>query len=91
MAVRIRLARMGAHKRPCYRVVAADSDMPRDGRFLDLLGTYDPGKTPAEIRLDADKVAAWLGKGAVPTETAGQLIKKSGVLSKPKEEATEVS
>jgi small subunit ribosomal protein S16 len=87
MAVRIRLARIGTHKRPYYRVVAADSAMPRDGRFLDLLGTYDPLKKPAEIKLDEEKVIAWLKKGAIPSETAGQVIKKSGILSKPKDTA----
>jgi len=91
MAVKIRLARIGTHKRPYYRVVAADSQMPRDGRFLELLGTYDPLKTPAEIKLDGEKVAAWLKKGALPTETAKQLIKKSGVLSTAKEETAQAS
>jgi small subunit ribosomal protein S16 len=85
MSVKIRLARHGAHKSPFYRVVAADERMPRDGRFLEVLGTYDPRKDPAEIRLDEEKVMAWLAKGAAPTETAKQLIKKSGIYGKIKE------
>lgn len=85
MAVRIRLTRKGTHKRPFYRVVAADSRMPRDGRFLDILGTYDPLSEPAEIKLDEEKTIAWLKKGATPSDTAKQLIKKSGILSKMKE------
>lgn len=85
MPVKIRLTRQGAHKSPFYRVVAADVRMPRDGRFLEILGTYDPRKDPAEINLDEEKVAAWLGKGAIPTDTVRQLIKKSGIYAKIKE------
>ena len=78
MAVRIRLARGGRKKRPFYRIVAAYSESPRDGRFLEVLGTYDPLKDPAEIRLDQDKVKKWLGKGAKPTQTVRSLIAKAG-------------
>ena len=81
MAVRIRLARGGRKKRPFYRVVAAFSDAPRDGKFLEILGTYDPLKDPAEIKLDAEKVKKWLDRGAEPTDTVRSLIKKAGVLS----------
>ncbi|MEK7851239.1 MAG: 30S ribosomal protein S16 [Deltaproteobacteria bacterium] len=73
--VKIRLARYGAKKKPFYRLVAADSRSPRDGKFIDILGTYDPTKNPAAIKLDKDKVKAWLDKGAQPTETAGQVLK----------------
>jgi len=85
MSVKLRLTRQGAHKSPFYRVVAADVRMPRDGRFLEILGTYDPRKEPAEINLDEAKVASWLGKGAIPTDTVKQLIKKSGIYAKIKE------
>ncbi len=80
MAVKIRLTRKGTHKQPYYRVVAADSRSPRDGRFLDILGTYDPLVKPALIELDREKVASWLKKGATPSETVKSLIKTSGVL-----------
>lgn len=73
--VKIRLARYGAKKKPFYRVVAADSRSPRDGKFLDILGTYDPTKNPAAIKLDRDKVKTWLDRGAQTTETAGQVLK----------------
>ena len=74
--VKIRLARYGAKKKPFYRVVAADSRSPRDGKFIDILGTFDPTKNPAAIKLDGDKVKMWLEKGAQPTDTAGQIIKR---------------
>ncbi len=78
MAVRIRLARGGRKKRPFYRIVAAYSESPRDGRFLEVLGTYDPLKDPAEIKLDADKVKKWLERGAKPTQTVRSLMSKVG-------------
>ena len=87
MAVRIRLMRAGTHKRPFYRVVAADSRMPRNGRFLDILGTYDPLRDPAQIQLDEEKVMSWISKGATPSDTAKQLMKKTGLLVKLKETA----
>jgi len=87
MAVRIRLTRKGTHKAPYYRIVAADSRMPRDGRFLEILGTYDPLQNPAVIQLDEEKVISWLKKGATPSDTAKLLMKKSGLFGKLKETA----
>ena len=78
MAVRIRLTRAGAKKRPFYRLVAADARSPRDGRFLELLGIYDPKKEPPVIKLKEEKIAEWLKRGAQLTETASQLLKKAG-------------
>ncbi len=78
MAIRIRLSRGGRKKRPFYRVVAADSQAPRDGRFLEVLGTYDPLKDPYEFKVDFDKVKKWLGEGAKPTDTVRSLLKKAG-------------
>ena len=77
MAVRIRLARHGRKKRPFYRVVAADSRMPRDGRYIERLGHYDPMAEPAEIRLDLERVDYWLGVGASPSDTVAGLIDKA--------------
>ena len=74
--VKIRLARHGAKKRPFYRIVAADSRSPRDGRFLERLGSYDPTQDPALIEIKQDRLAEWLKNGAQPTETVAQLIKK---------------
>lgn len=79
MAVRIRLRRMGAKKQPFYRVVVADSRSPRDGRFLDTIGTYNPRTEPAEIRIDREKALAWLEKGAEPTDSARSLLSKAGI------------
>ena len=79
MSVKIRLARFGAKKKPFYRVVAADSSFPRDGRFIERLGTYDPRKDPPEITLNGDKIVEWINKGAQPTETVKQLLKQGGV------------
>jgi small subunit ribosomal protein S16 len=83
MAVRIRLARMGAKKNPFYRLVAADSEAPRDGKFLEILGFYDPMKDPVHIKVDEDKVNRWLDKGALITESARAILKKKGVLKVP--------
>lgn len=83
MAVKIRLKRMGAKKKPFYRIVVADSRSPRDGRFIEEIGYYDPLKNPAEIKIDQDKAADWLQKGAQLTDTARALFKKAGVLAKP--------
>ena len=80
MAVKIRLKRMGAKKKPFYRVVVADSRSPRDGRFIEELGYYDPLKDPAEIKIDAEKAAQWLSNGAQPTDTVRVLLKKSNIL-----------
>ncbi len=76
--VKIRLARHGAKKRPFYRIVAADSRSPRDGRFLERLGSYDPTQDPALIEIKQDRLTEWLKNGAQPTETVARLIKKAG-------------
>ncbi|MFH1243286.1 MAG: 30S ribosomal protein S16 [Pseudomonadota bacterium] len=78
MAVRIRLARMGTKKKPFYRLVAADSEAPRDGKFLEILGYYNPMKDPAEIKIHEDKVTYWLEKGALVSESASALLKRQG-------------
>ena len=78
--VKIRLRRLGKKKAPFYRIVVADSRYPRDGRFIEELGYYDPMKEPVDIKVDADKAKEWLGKGAQPTETVKSLLKKSGVI-----------
>ena len=80
MAVKIRLRRMGAKKNPFYRIVVADSRYPRDGRFIEEIGTYDPLKTPADVKIDADKAKQWIANGAQPTETVRALLKKAEVL-----------
>ena len=81
MAVRIRLRRMGAKKRPFYRVVVADSRMPRDGRFIEKVGHYNPMKDPPDIKLDEEKILKWLRCGAKPTETVRSLMRRSGMKS----------
>lgn len=78
MAVRIRLTRKGAKKKPYYRIVAADSEAPRDGRFLEILGLYNPMKDPVEIKLDNEKVNKWLEKGAKASESVSAILKKEG-------------
>ncbi len=78
MAVKIRLARMGAKKRPFYRIVVADSEAKRDGRFLEIIGTYDPNQDPAEVSFKQDRLQDWLSKGAQPTTTVASLIKRVG-------------
>ena len=75
--VRIRLTRLGTNKRPFYRVIATDSRSPRDGRFLEQLGYYDPMKTPKEIKLDLERVKHWIGLGAQPSDTVKSLIRKA--------------
>jgi small subunit ribosomal protein S16 len=80
MSVRIRLKRMGTHKKPYYRLVVADSRSPRDGRFIEMVGTYDPLKKPAEIKVDQTKALDWLKKGAVPSDTVKTLLSKAGVM-----------
>lgn len=77
MAVKIRLTRKGSKKRPFYRIVAADSQAPRDGSFLEVLGTYDPMADPAGIELKKDRVTYWLEQGALPTGTVKQILKKA--------------
>ena len=80
MAVKMRLTRIGAKKAPFYCVIVADSRSPRDGRFIDTIGTYNPLTTPVEIKIDAEKAKKWLGNGAQPTETVKALLKKSGIV-----------
>lgn len=79
MSVRIRLRRMGAKKKPFYRVVVADSRSPRDGRFLDTIGTYDPRTEPAAVRIDREKTLRWLEEGALPTDSARSLLSQAGI------------
>ena len=79
MAVKIRLRRMGAKKAPFYRVVVADSRYPRDGRFIEEIGYYNPMREPAEIKIDAEKAQKWIANGAQPTDTVKPLLKKAGV------------
>ncbi|MBQ3089860.1 MAG: 30S ribosomal protein S16 [Oscillospiraceae bacterium] len=78
--VKIRLRRMGAKKAPFYRIVVADSRYPRDGRFIEQLGTYNPLQEPAEIKIDAERAQAWIKTGAQPTDTVKRLFKTAGVL-----------
>ncbi len=79
MAVKLRLTRVGSKKNPIYRVVAADSRSPRDGRFLEIVGRYNPQTEPSTIELDEAKVKNWLGKGAQPTEAVSRLLKVKGI------------
>ena len=80
MAVKMRLRRLGAKKAPFYRVVVADGRFPRDGRFIEEIGYYNPMTNPAEIKIDAEKAKKWLGNGAKPTDTVKALLKKSGIV-----------
>ncbi len=80
MAVKIRLRRMGAKKAPFYRVVVADSRYPRDGRFIEEIGTYNPLMDPPAINIDVEAAKKWIGNGAQPTETAKSILRKSGVI-----------
>ena len=80
MAFKLRLTRIGAKKNPYYRVVVADSRFPRDGRFIEILGTYNPMVEPAEIKIDAEKAQKWIKNGAQPTDTVKALLKKSGAI-----------
>ncbi|MGI6364581.1 MAG: 30S ribosomal protein S16 [Bacillota bacterium] len=80
MAVRIRLRRMGAKKRPFYRIVVADSRSPRDGRVIEEIGYYNPITEPADIKVDADRAKAWLSTGAQPSDTVKDLLKKQGII-----------
>ena len=80
MAVKIRLRRMGAKRAPFYRVVVADSKSPRDGKFIEEIGTFDPMKNPAEVKIDVEKAQQWIKNGAQPTDTVKVLFKKSGII-----------
>ena len=82
MAVKIRLNRMGAKKNPFYHIVVADSRAPRDGRFIEVLGNYDPSQNPAVVNVDEEKVLDWMGKGAQPTDTVKNLFSKKGLMAK---------
>ena len=86
MAVKLRLKRMGAKKRPFYPVVAADSRSPRDGKFIELVGTYNPITEPAEIKINEEIALKWLRNGAEPTDTVRDLFKKQGIMKKFHEE-----
>ncbi len=80
MAVKIRLKRMGAHKKPFYRVVVADSRSPRDGKFIEEIGYYNPLTDPADVKIDAEAAKKWISNGAQPTDTVKSLFKKSGII-----------
>lgn len=82
MAVKLRLQRFGSHKNPYYRVVASDSTSPRDGRFIDIVGTYNPVANPALISLDEAKIMTWLENGAKPTDTVKNILSKNGIIAK---------
>ena len=86
MALRMRLRRMGAKNNPFYRVVVADARSPRDGRFVDEIGYYNPTTDPATIKIDAEKALEWLRKGAQPTDTVRVLLKRAGVLDRQQQQ-----
>jgi small subunit ribosomal protein S16 len=81
MSVKIRLARYGTKKKPFYRIVVANNEAPRDGRFLELVGTYDPQGDPAPVTLKRERIQKWIRKGAIPTATVKNLLKKQGFFS----------
>ncbi|MBI9077497.1 MAG: 30S ribosomal protein S16 [Desulfatibacillum sp.] len=87
MAVKIRLARHGAKKRPYYRIVVADSESPRDGRFIEIVGTYNPVAEPAQIELKDSRVKHWMDKGALPTHTVRTILKNQGFFAEAPQEA----
>ena len=80
--VKLRLKRMGAKKQPSYRIVAADSRAPRDGRFIEILGFYNPRNNPAKIKLDEENILKWLNNGAQPTDTVRSILSKEGIMKK---------
>ena len=80
MAVKIGLRRMGQKKAPIYRIIVADSRSPRDGRFIDEIGTYNPNVEPADVKIDAEAAKKWIGNGAQPTDTVRALLKKQGII-----------
>ena len=82
MAVKLRLRRMGAKKRPFYRIVAADTRSPRDGRFIEEIGYYNPIETPAVVKIDEERALTWLQNGAIPTDTVRDLFSKEGIMKK---------
>jgi len=81
MSVKIRLARHGAKKRPFYRIVVADNESPRDGRFLETVGTYNPLQDPSEVSLKAERIKYWISQGAIPSDTVKSLLKKEGIFA----------
>ena len=83
MSVKIRLARHGAKKRPYYRIVVADSESPRDGRYLEAVGSYNPLQDPAEVTLKTDRVKYWIDQGALPSDTVKSILKKEGLFANP--------
>ena len=82
MAVKIRLTRMGAKKRPSYRIVATDSRRPRDGKYLELIGTYNPAVEPKGVKINEELALKWLNTGAIPTDTVRDLFSKQGIMKK---------
>ncbi len=82
MSVKIRMTRRGTKKKPFYRIVVASTDSPRDGKFLELVGTYDPLKEPAAVTLKLDRIKSWIDKGATPSATVRSLLRKEGFFSK---------
>jgi small subunit ribosomal protein S16 len=83
MSVKIRLARHGAKKRPYYRIVVADSESPRDGRYLEAVGSYNPLQDPAEVTLKTDRLKYWIDQGALPSDTVKSILKKEGLFANP--------
>ena len=79
MSVKIRLARRGAKKKPFYRIVVADNDSPRDGKFIEAVGTYDPLHNPAKVTINGDRIQYWVGQGAIPSSTVNSIFKKEGI------------
>ena len=82
MAVKLRLKRMGPKQKPFYRIVAADARSPRDGRFIETVGTYNPIKKPAEVKVDEALALKWLNNGAIPTDTVRSILSKEGIMAK---------
>ena len=82
MAVKLRLKRMGSKQKPFYRIVAADARSPRDGRFIETVGTYNPLKNPTEIKVDEEKALTWLNNGAQPTDTVRSILTEAGIMKK---------
>ena len=82
MAVKLRLKRMGSKQKPFYRIVAADARSPRDGRFIETVGTYNPVRKPAEVKVDEELSLKWLNNGAIPTDTVRSILSKEGIMAK---------
>ena len=82
MAVKLRLKRMGAKQKPFYRIVAADARSPRDGRFIETVGNYNPVSKPASVSIDEEKALKWLNNGAIPTDTVRSILSKEGIMTK---------